>query len=169
MLTAELERRVEERTAELRAANRDLESFIHSVSHDLRAPLRAIDGYLGILTVQHGKGLSADQRGLADRGRDGVHRAGRFIIEGLLALSRLSRQPLDLEWVETGDLARAVAGELVPGPGERRVEVEIGDLPPCRADREMLSHVYQNLISNPSQVHANAGPGADPALVVERR
>ena len=168
-LTAELERRVEERTAELQVAIRDLESFTSSVSHDLRAPLRAIDGYLGILTMQHQEGLSADQIALVDRARDGVRRAGRFI-EGLLSLSRLSRQPLALEWVETEKLVRAVIGELLPDPGDRRVEIVVGCLPPCRADPEMLRHVYQNLLSNalkftgkcdPARIDVSAGTDGD--------
>ncbi|MEN6517913.1 MAG: ATP-binding protein [Methanospirillum sp.] len=139
-LTAGLERRVEERTAEL-------EAFTYSVSHDLRAPLRAIDGYLGMLMARFGPALSDDAVAYVGRARDGVARAGRFI-EGLLALSRLSRQPLALEPVETENLVRAVLGELLPDPGDPRVEVVVGCLPPCRADAEMLRHVYQNLLSN---------------------
>ncbi len=147
LLTAELERRVEERTAELQAANRELEAFTHSVSHDLRAPLRAIDGYLGVLMLQYGSELPPDAVALVGRARSGVSRANRFI-EGLLSLSRLSRQPLALERVETEELVRAVAGELLAVPDGRTVEVSIGPLPPCRADPEMLRHVYQNLLSN---------------------
>ncbi|HIH03997.1 MAG TPA: PAS domain S-box protein, partial [Methanoregulaceae archaeon] len=139
-LTAGLERRVEERTAEL-------EAFTYSVSHDLRAPLRAIDGYLGMLMTRFGPDIPEDAVAYVGRARDGVTRAGRFI-EGLLALSRLSRQPLALESVETESLVRAVLGELLPDPGDPRVEVVVGCLPPCRADAEMLRHVYQNLLSN---------------------
>ncbi len=139
-LTAGLERRVEERTAEL-------EAFTYSVSHDLRAPLRAIDGYLGMLMARFGPDIPEDAVAYVGRARDGVTRAGRFI-EGLLALSRLSRQPLALEPVETESLVRTVLGELLPDPGDPRVEVVVGCLPPCRADAEMLRHVYQNLLSN---------------------
>ena len=146
-LAAELDQRVVERTAELQAAVRDLESFTSSVSHDLRAPLRAIDGYLGILLMQHRDELSADTIALVDRARAGIHRANRFI-EGLLSLSRLSRQPLALEWVETERMARSVMGELLLEATGRNVEVVIGALPPCRADPEMLRHIYQNLLSN---------------------
>lgn len=146
-LTAELERRVEERTAELQAANRDLEAFSRQVSHDLRAPLRAIDGYLGILMLQFGGGLPADAVALVGRARSGVSRANRFI-EGLLSLSRLSRQPLAIERVETEELVRTVIGELLAIPEGRTVEVATGPLPPCSADPEMLRHVFQNLLSN---------------------
>jgi PAS domain S-box-containing protein len=146
-LTAGLERRVEERTAELQAANHELESFTSSVSHDLRAPLRAIDGYLGILMLQYGTALPPDAIALVGRARGGVSRAGRFI-EGLLSLSRFSRQPLALERVETEELVRTVIAELLAGSDRRTVEVAIGPLPPCRADPEMLRHVFQNLLSN---------------------
>ena len=146
-LTAGLERRVEERTAELQAANRDLEAFSRQVSHDLRAPLRAIDGYLGILMLQFGGELPADAVALVGRARSGVSRANRFI-EGLLSLSRLSRQPLAIERVETGELIRTVVGELLAIPDGRTVEVATGPLPPCSADPEMLRHVFQNLLSN---------------------
>ncbi|MEN6342966.1 MAG: ATP-binding protein [Methanospirillum sp.] len=146
-LTAELELRVEERTSELQTANRELESFTSSVSHDLRAPLRAIDGYLGILMLQYGAELPDDAIALVGRARSGVSSAARFI-EGLLSFSRLSRQPLVLERVETGELVRAVIAELLAGSDSRRVEIELGPLPPCRADPEMLRHVYQNLLSN---------------------
>ncbi len=160
-LTAGLERRVEERTAELRTANselearslelrvanRNLEAFSHQVSHDLRAPLRAIDGNLGILMLQYGSDLPSDAIALVGRARGGVSRAARFI-EGLLSLSRLSHQPLALERVETEELVRAVIAELLAVPDGRTVEVAIGPLPPCRADTEMLRHVFQNLLSN---------------------
>ncbi len=146
-LTAELEERVATATAELRLANRDLEAFSHHVSHDLRAPLRAIDGYLGILMARFGPELPPEAIPLVGRAREGVSRAGRFL-DGLLSLSRLSHQPLNLEWVETGPLVQAVLGELLPDPGDRHVEVVVGSLPPCRADAEMILHVYQNLISN---------------------
>ncbi|MEN6342336.1 MAG: ATP-binding protein [Methanospirillum sp.] len=146
-LTAELERRVEERTVELQTANRELENFTSSVSHDLRAPLRAIDGYLGILMLQYGDTLADDAIALVGRARSGVSRANRFI-EGLLSLSRLSRRPLALECVATEELVRAAIGELLAVPDGRTVEVAIGPLPPCRADPEMLRHVFQNLLSN---------------------
>ncbi|MEN6342334.1 MAG: ATP-binding protein [Methanospirillum sp.] len=160
-LTAELEARVEERTAELEtayrdlerrthelsAANRELEAFSHQVSHDLRAPLRAIDGYLGILMARFGPELSPDAIAYVGRAREGVHRANRFL-EGLLSLNRLSRQALRSELVDTEALVRSVAADLLAASDGRTVEVAIGPLPPCRADPEMLRHVYQNLLSN---------------------
>jgi PAS domain S-box-containing protein len=146
-LTAGLEGRVETATAGLRAANRNLEAFSHHVSHDLRAPLRAIDGYLGIMMQRFGSGLEPEAAALVGRARDGVSQANRFL-EGLLSLSRLSHRPLNLEEVEPGPIVQAVLDELLPDPAARRVEVTVGSLPPCRADPEMLRHVWQNLLSN---------------------
>ncbi len=147
VLTVELEERVETATADLRAANRDLEAFSHHVSHDLRAPLRAIDGYLGILMHRFGSGLDAEAAALIGRARDGVSQANRFL-EGLLSLSRLSHRPLNLEVVEPGPIVQAVLEELLPDQAARHVEVTVSPLPPCRADPEMLRHVWQNLVSN---------------------
>ncbi len=147
VLTVELEERVETATADLRAANRDLEAFSHHVSHDLRAPLRAIDGYLGILMLQYAPELPPQAVELVGRAREGAIRANRFL-EGLVSLTRLSRRPLSLERVETVSLVRDVLGEILPDPSVRRVEVSVGPLPPCRADAELLRHVWQNLVSN---------------------
>ncbi len=172
-LTAELEQRVDSATAGLLAANRDLEAFSHHVSHDLRAPLRAIDGYLGILMARFGSELDPDAVALVGRARDGVSRAGRFL-EGLLSLAQLSHQPLNLEVVEPEPMVRAVLGDLMP-VGDRRIEVAIGPLPPCRADPEMLRHVWQNLLSNaikftrardPARIEIAAVRGPGPAYSV---
>ena len=146
-LTAELEARVETATAGLRAANREIEAFSRHVSHDLRAPLRAIDGYLGIMMARFGPELPPDAVVYVGRAREGVMRANRFL-EALLSLSRLSSQPLQVERVEPAAIVRGVLDELLPDPGERQIEVEVAPLPHCRADPEMLRHVFQNLLSN---------------------
>lgn len=146
-LAAELEQRVEASTTELRAANRDLEQFSHQVSHDLRAPLRSIDGYLGILMARYGPDLPGDAAVFIGRARGGVLRAERFL-DGLLALSRLSRRPLQTEQVDTGALVRDVVQELLDDEDGRTVEVDVGPLPSCRADLELLRHVFQNLVDN---------------------
>jgi len=146
-LTAELEARVEAATTELRSANREIEAFSYHVSHDLRGPLRAIDGYLGMLVSRFGSDLDPEAAGLVERAREVAVRAGRFL-ECLLALSSLSHQPLSVERVETASLVEDVLGDLLPDPGERRVEVVVGPLPPCRADPVLIRHVYENLVAN---------------------
>ena len=146
-LTAGLEERVATATAELRVAVRDLEAFSHHVSHDLRAPLRAIDGYLGVMMLQYAPDLPPGAIAFVGRARDGVFRANRFL-DGLVSLAHLSRRPLSLERIETAPLVEDVLGELLPDPSARRVEVTVGPLPPCHADAELLRHVWQNLVSN---------------------
>jgi PAS domain S-box-containing protein len=146
-LTAGLEQRVEERTAELQAANRDLESFTHSVSHDLRAPLRAIDGYLGLYMAKFGPEIPADGVAMIGNARDGVYRADRFIGD-LLTLARVRRQEARREPVEPAELARSVIAELELAADGRRVEYAVREMPGCMADPILLRHVYQNLIAN---------------------
>jgi PAS domain S-box-containing protein len=168
--TAELEaayRDLKERTLELRGANRDLESFSHQVSHDLRAPLRAIDGYLGILMARFGSELSPDAVAYVGRARDGVHRAERFL-EGLHSLNRLSRQTLRSELVDMEALVRAVTAETVPEPDGRTIELTVEPLPPCRADPEMLRHVVSNLIGNAVKFTRDRDPARITVLVTER-
>jgi PAS domain S-box-containing protein len=139
-LNEELEERVVRRTQEL-------EAFTYSVSHDLRAPLRAIDGYSAILSESAGKQLGERDRRYLEEVRQTV-RQMNALIDGLLALSRLDRQELVRERVDPAPLvAEVVSVELEQDPG-REVEVTVGDLPPCCADRAMLRQVFANLVGN---------------------
>jgi PAS domain S-box-containing protein len=110
-LNAELERRVEERTRQLQEANAELESFSYSVSHDLRAPLRGVDGFGKILLRDYAAGLDDRAQDLIRRMRAATFRMGQ-LIEALLSLSRLSRQPLRRQQVELHETAEAVIAEL---------------------------------------------------------
>ncbi|MEN6518204.1 MAG: ATP-binding protein [Methanospirillum sp.] len=180
LLTAQLEQRVGERTAELEAAyrdlegrtvelsaaNRDLESFSHQVSHDLRTPLRAIDGYLGILMARFGPELSPDAVAYVGRAREGVHRAGRFL-EGLLSLNRLSRKPLQSKVVDMDALVRAVIADTVPLSDGGEIELTVEQLPPCRADPEMLRHVFSNLIGNAVKFTRDRDPARIAVLAIK--
>lgn len=159
-LMAELEERVLARTAELATANRDLEAFGHHVSHDLRAPLRAIDGYLGLLLARFGSELDPDAVVLVGKARAGALRAGLFL-ESLLSLARNSHRLMEVEVVEPGPIVREMLQELMPVDGDRRIEVTIDPLPPCRADPEMLRHVWLNLLSNAVKFTR----GRDPARI----
>jgi PAS domain S-box-containing protein len=146
-LNAELERRVLARTAELAAANQELEAFSYSISHDLRAPLRAIDGFSRILLQEHTAQLDPQARRYFQRIRDAAQRMGQ-LIDDLLKFSRLSRQPLNKRPVRVADMIREMLDELRPDYEPRRVEFILGELPACQADPAMLRQVWVNLLSN---------------------
>lgn len=146
-LNRDLERRIRERTAELEAANRELEAFTYSVSHDLRAPLRAIDGFSLAVLEDFGPALPPDGRRQLGVVRDGAQRMGR-LIDDLLAFSRLSRAPLARRTVEMRPLVEAAMAELAPGREGRVVEFQVGPLPDADGDPSMLLQVWVNLISN---------------------
>ena len=146
-LNAELEQRVCQRTAELQAANRELEAFTYSVSHDLRAPLRAVNGFAGIVLEEFGRQVPEEGRIYLERIRNGGLRMGA-LIDDLLAFSRLSRQPLDRQPVDMAGLVQKVLEELNPTANGRRIVIKTGDLPICQGDAAMLKQVWVNLLSN---------------------
>ncbi len=135
------------RAEALERSNRDLEAFTYSVSHDLRAPLRAISGFARIVLQKHGALLPEDPRrqlGIMD---DSARHMGR-LIDDLLAFSRLGRQELARRRVDPAGICRQALAELDGEREGRKVEVLIGDLPPCEADPALLRQVYANLLSN---------------------
>jgi len=146
-LKGELEERVVMRTAQLEAANKELESFAYSVSHDLRAPLRAIDGFCQILVTEHAPGLDGEPRRYLQRVSENTRKMGRLIDE-LLQFSRLGRQAMTRQPVAMADLVRQCLEELQGEREGREVEVILGELPPCRADASLLKQVWLNLLAN---------------------
>ena len=146
-LKADLEARVARRTAELEAANNELEAFSYSVSHDLRAPLRAINGFAGMVLEDYGSQLPPEGRDYLERMRQGGLRMGE-LIDDLLAFARLSRLPLTRQAVDAGQLVRDALTELAVVAAGRRVETKIGELPECFGDRALLKQVWVNLLSN---------------------
>jgi signal transduction histidine kinase len=146
-LNAELEGRVERRTAELAAANKELESFSYSVSHDLRAPLRGIAGFTRLLSEGYAQRLDAEGLRYLQRVRSAATRMGE-LIDDLLAFSRLGRRPLNTQRVEPARLVRALWNELKPHDDQRVVEFRLGDLPACQADPGLLRQVFANLLEN---------------------
>jgi PAS domain S-box-containing protein len=146
-LNAGLEQRVAERTAQLEMANRELEAFSYSVSHDLRAPLRAIDGFSQAVLEDFGPHLPAEGQCYLGTIRNGAQRMGA-LIDDLLAFSRLSRAPLAKTEVKTGSMVRSVLNELGSQLGGRKIELRIGELPACQGDPALLRQVWINLLSN---------------------
>ncbi len=145
-LRRSLEERVQQRTAELEAANQELEAFSYSVSHDLRAPVRHIDGFLRLLEKEL-PGPSAKAQHYLDTIAKAAKRMGN-LIDDLLQLSRTGRQALALRAVELQPLLRELLGEAVAEAGERKVEWSVGRLPAVMADPALLRIVLQNLLSN---------------------
>ena len=142
-----LEDRVRARTAELEAATREMESFSYSVSHDLRAPLRALDGFSATLLEEYAGELGDKGRHYLDRIRAAAQRMAE-LIDALLNLSRLGRRELARGRVDVSALARSVAAELRALEGGRTVELRIADGMSAIADPQLLRVVLQNLIGN---------------------
>ncbi len=143
-LMLELERKVAQRTAELERANQDLESFSFSVSHDLRAPLRAIDGFAKLLR-EHRDRLNAEDAMLLERIERNIARMGDLIDE-MLAFSRFGRVALQAEEVDQKALAGAAAAELAEA--YPHASVVVGDMGKVKGDASMLRQVWVNLIDN---------------------
>lgn len=142
-----LEDLIEERTTALTATNRELEAFSYTVSHDLRAPLRSIDGFSQALIEDHAAQL--DEEGLDHLQR--VRRASQrmaTLLDGLLSLSRLTRTDLKRERVNLSAVAAALAEELAPDPMERRVQVDITPGIFVEADSRQLQVALENLLGN---------------------
>ncbi len=140
-----LEQRVEERTADLAAAVRELESFSYSVSHDLRAPLRAINGYSRLLAEAEAQHLGAESRALLDRVIANTMKMEQ-LIDDILEYSRAGRRPMVPGVVDLKQLVSTVVSELVETSPLARVT--IGELPQVRGDQVMLKQVFANLIGN---------------------
>jgi len=146
-LATDLERRVEQRTEQLEATNRELESFAYSISHDLRAPLRALDGFSEILLQDYSGVLDEEGRGYLGRIKSAAnHMAG--LMDGLLQLSRLNREELVLERIDLARLARDVIDELRRQEPDRRVDVLVESGLLAEADPKLVRVALANLIGN---------------------
>jgi two-component system, sensor histidine kinase and response regulator len=146
-LNRDLESRVERRTAELQALNRELESFSYSVSHDLRAPLRAIGGYANILLRDHAAVIPPEAADLMQRISDNARRMDQ-LINDLLEFSRLGRKELSLQRVNLMHVVRECFDDLRQEQEGRKVTITVGDMPACHGDLILLKQALTNLISN---------------------
>lgn len=144
-LNASLERRVQERTAELEISNRELDAFSYSVSHDLRSPLRAINGFAHLIEENDGERLSEESRLLLGRLKGNALRMGE-LIDDLLQLARAGRRDMHPQKVCLGEAAAEAVREMqIHYP---RTEVRIGELPTAVCDRTLIRQVFANLVGN---------------------
>jgi PAS domain S-box-containing protein len=146
-LNQTLETRVLERTAELKVANKELEAFTYSVSHDLRAPIRHISGFAKILVERFRSSLPAEGHEHLQHILQAAHRMGQMVDE-MLKLARLGRQALTVKVTGLSSLVEDVIALLAPEAEGRQVEWKIGQLPFVECDPILMPQVFQNLISN---------------------
>jgi light-regulated signal transduction histidine kinase (bacteriophytochrome) len=146
-LNAHLEQRVRERTGELEAANTELEAFSYSVSHDLRAPLRAINGFATILLKEHSSALSAEGQRVLNVVMKESRRMGQ-LIDDLLAFSRISRLSLQATEIDLATMVDEVYREQVAVAPDRKIEFQVSTIPQANADPALMRQVLANLIGN---------------------
>lgn len=146
-LNADLEKRVEERTSKLKEANKELEAFSYSVSHDLRAPLRAIDGFSRILVEEFADKLDEDGKRVLEVIRSNTQNMGR-LIDDLLAFSRLSRKQMEALPVDMHQLADDVFKQLQSGLADQNIQFNLAPLPATQGDPALIRQVFINLLSN---------------------
>jgi PAS domain S-box-containing protein len=146
-LNKELEQRVDERTRQLKATNKELEAFAYSVSHDLRAPLRSIDGFSQMLLEDYADRLDSEGKDYIRRVRSGSQRMAR-LIDDLLNLSRVTRGEMRSETIDLSDLVETIAVELKQSQPERDVELIIAPNLMARGDRRLMKVVLDNLLGN---------------------
>src|SRR5690606_20395835 len=146
-LNRTLEARVALRTRELTRANEELESFAYTISHDLRAPLRAIDGFSRMVAERHGDAFDEVGRGYMARVRAATLRMGE-LIDALLKMSRVSRGELRREALDLSAMAEDIVSELAQGEPERRVRVSIAPGLHASGDSALVRNLLGNLLGN---------------------
>ncbi len=155
-LNMELEQRVKDRTSQLEAANKELDAFAYSVSHDLRAPLRGIDGFSLALLEDYADNLDTQGKDYLHRIRNACVRMGR-LIDDLLQLSRITRGEIHLETVNLSDMVRNIAEELQRSDQSRGVDVQISPSVIADADPVLIRTVLENLVGNAWKFTRNTG------------
>jgi len=138
---------LEKRTAQLAAANDELEAFSYSVSHDLRAPLRHINGDAGMLIKEHGPQLVPEAQLRLKRIQEGTEKMGGMI-DDLLNLARLDRRSMDLQMTSLNSLVKNVLHDLESETTDRKIDWRVGSLPSVNCDPGLIQQVFANLLSN---------------------
>jgi light-regulated signal transduction histidine kinase (bacteriophytochrome) len=146
-LNEELEQRVLQRTAQLETANKELEAFSYSVSHDLRAPVRAIDGFSRILLEDYGDKYDAEGKRLVNIIRTNTKKMGE-LIDDLLTLSRLGRKDIEISDIDMDKLVKGLFNELGLDTNSGKVQFNIKPLPFAQGDQGMIHQVFANLLLN---------------------
>jgi signal transduction histidine kinase len=157
LFNTQLEERVKQRTIELEAANKELEAFSYTVSHDLRSPLRAIGGYSHILLNDFAEDLPAPARSFLDNIIASTNQMST-LIDGLLTFSRTSRAEIHRQAIDTNALAAEAWQAILAESPHQSIDFHCADLPPCRADRTLLRQVFVNLLSNAVKYSRNSDP-----------
>jgi PAS domain S-box-containing protein len=169
LLNQTLEQRVHERTAQLEASNKELESFCYSVSHDLRAPLRAINGFATILSQDHARQLDDEGRRTLGIVCSEAERMGQ-LIDDLLEFSRIGRQAMQQTEVDMTRVAQRVFDECAAQAPGRNIQLQLHPLPPALCDPALIPHVWTNLLSNaikytrprnPAVIEIGTAPGGE--------
>ena len=161
-LNSELEQRVRDRTAQLELANKELEAFSFSVSHDLRAPLRAIDGFSRAVREDYGDKLDDQGKHFLEMLSDNAARMNK-LIDDILSFSRMGRREIQGMRLDVAGLAQEVIAELRPTLADRNIRFTVGVLPQTRGDRVMIRQVLVNLLSNAVKF---TRPRSEPAIEV---
>ena len=147
MLNNQLEAKIEERTGQLVMANKELEAFSYSVSHDLRAPIRGIIGFSNILIQEHGSQLGEEEQRLLGIITDNAKRMGQ-LIDDLLSFSRLARKEMQMMPVDMNQTVKSVLSEILMTEGPSKADVTLEELSPIDCDPSLIRQVWINLISN---------------------
>lgn len=167
ILNAELEDRVANRTAALERANQELEAYSYSVSHDLRAPLRAISGFANVLLEDHAGELSAEARRLLGRININSEQMGQ-LIDDLLAFAQMDRKLLHKEHIDLGKLVDHCRNMLQGELNQRQVQFKCGPLPEVFGDRAMLQQAMFNLLDNALKFTRNTSEAVIEIGVLEK-
>jgi PAS domain S-box-containing protein len=167
-LNESLEQRVRERTDELQIANQELEAFTYSVSHDLRAPLRAIDGFSQIIINDYSDDTSPDVLRYLALIRKNTQNMGH-LVDDLLAFSRLGKQTVNKEKVNVTRLVKEIAAEIKSQEPKRKIRFIVAKMPDCMADESLLKQVYINLLSNAAKFTRSRTPALIEAGICNAR